>query len=249
MADGTILVARRHDPTGKPRAVALLVPDLGEDLTQVDGAAALLAQRGIRAFAVSLRGHGSSGGRWTLAGHLRDHRAWIATLSHRERGSVSLPLLIIARGLSASVALLHEEVTHRHHASHIPPLPDGMLLLDPIARGASRVPRGLAAALSRRHGACNFLSREQRGVLRRFTLPPVRVQTPTILYASGPLHSEDPDDPLRRVFGNARVRRATWLHPTTRVQHLRADHEIARACVELLTADRPHRFRADRRAP
>ncbi len=243
MADGTILIARRHDPIGRPRAVVLLMPDLGEDLAQIDDAAALLAQHGIRAFAVSLRGHGTSGGRWTLAGQLRDHRAWIATL-RRERDSATLPLLIVARGLAASIALLHEEIAHRHHAPRIPALPDGMLLLDPVARGASKAPRGLIALLPRRQGACNALSREERGVLRRFTLPPVRVQTPTILYASGPLHSEDPEDPLRRVFGNARVRRATWLHPTTRVQRLRADQEIARACVELLAADRPHRFRA-----
>jgi len=217
------------------------MPDLGEDLTALDGAASRLAAIGVRAFVVEHRGHGQSGGSWSLAGHLRDYRAWLWTLKEAAQG---LPVIVIARGLSATLALLHEEIAHRHHAPRIPSLPDGMLLLDPIAHGALRVPRGIAAVFSRRLGACRSLSRTERSVLRRFTLLPVRVQTPTILYASGLLHSDDPDDPLRRVFGNARVRRATWLHPSTRVQRLRADHEIARACAELLAADRPHRFRS-----
>ena len=233
MPDGAFLVARRHDPA-EPLALALLMPDLGEDLTALDGAASRLAALGVRAFVVEHRGHGQSGGSWSLAGHLRDYRAWLWTLKEAAQG---LPVIVIARGLSATLALLHEEIAHRQRAR--PAVPDGMLLLDPVARGMDREP---LRAIFGRLGACRGIPRRERLVLRRFSMPPVRVQTPTIIFASGPLDGSAPHDPLRLVFGNARIRRATWLHPTTRLAVKRADIEIAGACEELLAMERPHRF-------
>lgn len=244
MADDITLAVRRHDPGKATHGVALLVPDVGEDLTSFDGVAAVLAAQGIRAYAFTPRGHIGSNGVWTLAGHLRDVRAWLRTL--RAEGK---PVVLIARGLSATLALLHEEIAHRTHAQRRPAVPDAMVLIDPLVAGAHAVPRGLRALLTTRVGNCRSLSRHERGVLHRFTLPPVRVQTPTVILQARHLHPEDPHDPLRRVFGAVTVRRAPWLLGTTRIEHARADQDIATFAQEMLALDAPHRFRADRRAP
>jgi hypothetical protein len=246
MPDGVALEARRHDPAGHPRALAVLLPDLGEDHTVFDGAAARLAGRGIRAFAISHRGHGKSGGTWSLSAQLRDYRAWLWTLQNEARTlspKKPLPVIVIARGLCATLALLHEEIAHRHPVHRRPAVPDGMVLLEPVLHGHARLPRGFFASFGGRVGACRNVSRAQRGVLRRFRLPPVRTQTPAFVVVSGSLHEINHDDPLRRVFGNARIRRGSWLHPVGDIALAHFDKEVADLCDEAFASDKPHRFR------
>ncbi len=239
MADNVALAVRRHDPGKGTRAIALLVPDLGEDLASFDGVASAIAAQGVCAYTFTPRGHAGSGGEWTLAGHLRDLRAWLRTL--RAEGK---PVVVVARGLSATLLLLHEEIAHRAHSGARPAVPDAMVLIEPVMNGGHAVPRGLRALLTTRVGCCRSLSRRERGVLHRFTLPPVRIQTPTVILQRISLHPEDPHDPVRRVFGAVNVRRAPWLDGTTNLEHVRADHDLTEAALELLSRDAPHRFRS-----
>ena len=83
--------------------------------------------------------------------------------------------------------------------------------------------------------------------LSGFYLGPVRIQTPSIIVypAQELIHHEN--DPLLRVFGNAKVLRASWLHHVIReratsVQQIQRIHNITALLKELMTQEKPVRF-------
>lgn len=249
--DGTRLLVRRWG-TGK-RAV-LILPALGESLSEgfYDRIASAILARDLTVYALELRGHDLSQGWWTLNAFRVDVAYWIATLSEKHRH-----VYVIASGLSASVMLEYEEQAHRMPD---PPIPDGMLLLSPVFRGRDVLPelprtflpggrrRALARIFARADGSHGFrrcrLDREGMerlwDELSAYVLPPVRVQTPSVMLVPTEVHA----NPLKRVFGSIAIRRVVWLHGDTEAglaAHLAEVREAFRAVRE---AEKPIRFRS-----
>jgi pimeloyl-ACP methyl ester carboxylesterase len=241
LPDGTITAVRHYVPERNSRIACLLLPDLGESSVVYEGLGKLLAEAGAEVYAPDLRGHAMSEGTWSLSAQRADIAAWIHVLRvEHER------VVIVASGLHASLLLELEEQAHEMRSIERPDLPDGLVLLEPLLNGVTIRPRGAGALLTDRFGECRDLTARARAELSHFRLGPVRVQTPTVLFVKGSLVSDDPQDVLKRIFGNVKVFRAPWISPTTRVERIRAEHEIARSVVSLSKAEQPIRFRSKR---
>ncbi len=262
--DGTVLLLRTFS-LGEPRRAILLLPDMGESLSDglYDALARSLLSPGTVAYAVELRGHTLSQGRWSLHAHRVDIAYLIAHL-RRLHGE----LFVVASGISASTMLEYDDQAHRF-PSRMPPLPSGMLLLSPTFSGKDALPkatrpkpamRRIAPALHDRlvlralrgkggagYGHCRIDRAGARvfwDELSAYRFGPVRVQTPSAMLVPMDTHAE----PLKRVFGNVRLMRFDWLPSLRRrdidavelAQHL---HEISAAFASVAAAERPIRFR------
>ena len=208
MQDGTVLYYREKQGDGP---VVLLLPDVGETIR--DPFWMRLQHRLGHSVAVDLRGHGQSLGTYSYEGHWRDILHWIAKL----RGQ----LYVIAKGLSASLLLHYENEAHFLHKR--PPLPDGMVLLDPWFEGRKT---------------------SQEPNLKKYVLDPVRVQTPTRIFIPA---EEYTTEHLRRLFGTCMTFSTKLLHgKQSKAEQSVLIKDIVGALTAVQEHERPIRFRASR---
>jgi hypothetical protein len=266
MPDGTLLFVRELRQ-GDVRRQVLILPHLGESIMDPahERIARSIMEEGMLVRLVELRAHKLSEGHWSLGAFRRDLTQLIAQCA-----SSGVPLYVVAWGLCASTMLEYDDQAHTFRGM-FPPLPSGMLLLDPLFSGKDILPRSrlhraaraVSPALSRAvlsrllrapggygFGACRLrredLSRFWRE-LSAYEFVPVRAQTPS--WALVPI--DEHADPLKRIFGSVRVKRVDWLH------HLRAGKlssaqaaqhlaELRSAFSAVLESEPPIRFRVER---
>lgn len=201
----TVLVARKYDRDTD--TAVLIIPDFGE--TILHGKYDVLCESiPFTTYLLELRGHGHSEGQWTVAHHLNDVQVLLQSLSGKFR-----KVFIIAHGITASLLL---EWEHQQHLLQ----PAGMLLVAPEQQ------RKLG--IFSHTGACRTHPR-LRADLASFTMRPVRVQTPTIIFS-------DPAHPiLKSIFGPVKVKR---IQPS--ISHFLEDVLVALRDLQII--DVPIRF-------
>jgi len=246
--DGTMIYGKRW-ALGKTNTAILIIPNIGETL--LDGYygrfAEHLLEKGTAIFILELRGHKLSEGEWSLHAYRADIAYWMAHFR-----STYKHLYVVAHGFSASTMLEYDDQAHRF-PSQLPPLPDGMVLIDPIFSGKDLLPaHGRGHKVARTLLGNRAYEKKLRGMNVRFADPkafwkemeayvldPVRIQTPSVLFVAG----DELASPLKRVFGSVNMRRVTWLHHGTRAEFAKHARAITEAIAYVKQEGKPHRFR------
>lgn len=223
MHDGVVQYARMYE--GKGPAL-IIFPDFGESIKDNFWTTIRSHLPGHAIYVVELRGHSLSGGAYTLDNHWHDIQYWIlrAIKKHKE-------VVVIAKGLSASILLNYESQVHLLHETRRPPLPVGMVLLAPWFEGRKVSWK-----------SCRKTSKQVLKSLRSFVLPPVRIQTPTKIFIP---YEDYSMGHLKKIFGTCATEKVRWLHKghnPTRIELMHGLKQISEAVDEISEAERPIRF-------
>ncbi len=246
--DGTILYGTSWRGNSAGTCI-LLLPNLGETLLhgRYETLCEHLSEEDRDVIALELRGHRLSQGEWSVHAFHADTAALLAYFRSRYETFV-----VIASGFSASVMLEYDD--QAHELRPLPPLPDGMVLLDPVFDGNTLLPRqGVVQRLARvvvpKQVVAKRLARldvrfedpvRAWHFFERYRLEPVRIQTPTTLFIADDVLT----DRLKRLFGSVTLEQ---LEPgTTRAELARHTARVRAAVDRVLSGERPHRFRAVR---
>ena len=119
-------------------------------------------------------------------------------------------VFVVAEEMSASLLLQFESQVHTMTKSLRPPIPDGYVLIDPVFES------------------------------KKYTLPPVRVQTPGIIFVK----PQKNIDHLKKIFGTVKTVQANWLlYKRNAVEEAGRLKILEKAVAEVIEMERPIRFK------
>lgn len=237
LPDGTLVYEKAWE-SGR-EAGLLIIPDIGQTVLHpyFDRLGEHLSTH-MDVVLLELRGHRLSQGKWSLPQYRRDIAHWIVKYRSFKR------FYVLALGFSATTLLEYDDQAHTFRG---PPVPDGMVLINPAFSGSDVLPDGIFRRRAvMKHLAKHKVSVEDVGMLIRsmdaYVFNPVRIQTPSVVFVAGDVLGE----PLQKIFGSVDLRTQRWLHHGTQAEVAKHLKEVESAVKMLLSGERPHRFRAGR---